>query len=176
MGLTIIGLSGKKQCGKDTVYDISHEQFHLGTVFKLAFADGVKEEVAQACGVTVQYMEANKDIFRRIYQWWGTDFRRNLYGQDYWIKYLANKMRGSEKYYEHLFITDVRFRNEADWIKSQGGKLVRIQRAQDGACDGHQSESDLDNYKEWDYVIENSSSLEHLKIEVEDMLGYFKLI
>lgn len=53
-------------------------------------------------------------------------------------------------------IPDVRFKNEARWIREQGGLLYRVRRLWDGdifrATDRdptHISETDLDSYREW---------------------------
>ena len=55
-------------------------------------------------------------------------------------------------------ITDVRFLNEAQAIKDRGGILIRINRPQLIERDfEHLSETALDDYDGFDYVIENNS-------------------
>jgi hypothetical protein len=66
--------------------------------------------------------------------------------------------------YPNWIITDVRFPNEAKAIKDRGGILIRINRPQyldNGLVirkDEHLSETALDDYDGFDYVIENNSS------------------
>ena len=61
-------------------------------------------------------------------------------------------------------ITDVRFPNEAEAIKDRGGILIRINRPQyldNGLVirkDEHLSETALDDYDEFDYVINNDTN------------------
>jgi len=61
-------------------------------------------------------------------------------------------------------ITDVRFPNEAQAIKDRGGILIRINRPQyldNGLVirkDEHLSETALDDYDEFDYVINNDTN------------------
>jgi hypothetical protein len=59
------------------------------------------------------------------------DGRRNEFGLTYWIDKLAvnlNKFNGI------AIITDVRYTNEADWVKAQGGYVIKVERLnQDGS-------------------------------------------
>ena len=63
--------------------------------------------------------------------------------------------------FPNWIITDVRFPNEANIIKEKGGIMVRVKRPTDIA-EGHSSETALDDYKEFDYILENDGSLEDL--------------
>ena len=83
-------------------------------------------------------------------------------------------------------ITDTRFPNEADAVKSRGGINIRIER-DDYIFDGagkriiptkeyvntsnkqHESETALDNYT-FDYVIDNNGTIEDLIIKVKEIL------
>ena len=67
-------------------------------------------------------------------------------------------------------IDDVRFRNEINYLKQFGTKFVRLERSRavnpyKGALDDI-SELDLDNYKEWDYILTEplNRNAEDLKI------------
>jgi hypothetical protein len=71
-----------------------------------------------------------------------------------------------------LVITDMRFPNEAMTVKKLGGFLVRCDRdvpASPGE-DQHTSETALDNYLHWDYVIDNNGSLEDLQGKVAEIV------
>lgn len=79
-------------------------------------------------------------------------------------------------------ISDVRFLNEVNAIKNGliGSPvpkndfrfLVRINRPtrKKDDVDEHQSETELDDYQNWDYVIENDKNLDHLAFEIHCML------
>ena len=73
-------------------------------------------------------------------------------------------------------ITDVRFPNEAKAIKEKGGILIRINRPQyldNGLVirkDEHPSETALDDYDGFDYVIENdTNSVQDLVDKVKEL-------
>ena len=123
--IKLIGISGKMKHGKDTFYDFIKQA--CPQAVRVAFADALKKEVAEACGVTVDFINANKDKFRTILQWWGTEFRRGLYGDDYWLRRLEDTIYklpdGSV-----VFVTDVRFLNEADFVRQMGGTVVKVVR------------------------------------------------
>lgn len=70
--------------------------------------------------------------------------------------------------YPNWIITDVRFPNEAKVIKDRGGILIRIDRdyvLRGGLEDPklqHESETALDNYQNFDYIIQNDGTIEEL--------------
>ena len=71
-----------------------------------------------------------------------------------------------------LFITDVRFPNEADWVRSMGGVMVRVDR-KTGETDNHSTETEMDAYKNYDHTIENNGTMPELGSAVGAMLRKF---
>ena len=166
----LIGLSGKMGSGKDSVYDVACNCIHV-PVWRLAFGDGVRREVAKATNVGLRYLKANKELFRPILQWWGTEFRRNLTCQDYWVKKVRAKLEHDRRD-GITFVTDVRFPNEAEMIRELGGIVVRVVRPDLEQRNGsdHCSESELDHY-DFDAVIENDGALETLIPKIKDLIN-----
>lgn len=82
--------------------------------------------------------------------------------------------RDNFEYHRSWCITDMRFPNEYDAIKSRNGILIRINRPGVQQSD-HSSETSLDNHK-FDYVIDNVGTLEEFEKKVEDCLKYFNII
>lgn len=99
---------------------------------------------------------------RTLLQWWGTEFRRNV-EPDYWIKKLAKRIE--EEKPEVALITDVRFPNEAEWVK-QYGDIIKVRRTgmPPDKNPPHISELALAHLEdhEWGAVIENDRGLEEL--------------
>ena len=119
----IIGVSGKKRSGKDTVYRLIKKSAGIFAI-RAAFGDQIKEEVAGVTGVNLDHIEENKEHFRPMLQWWGADFRRHYNGESYWLDKMLEKMR-SVADSEVLVITDVRYPNEAELVKKAGGIMIR---------------------------------------------------
>jgi hypothetical protein len=118
--MKLIGLCGKKLSGKDTAYlqaaDILRRD-HQMKVGRVAFADPLKQEVSEITGFRVEFIEEHKKEFRSLLQVWGTEFRRQWNGSDYWTNKMAKIVALSEPRFDVLFITDVRFKNEADFVR-----------------------------------------------------------
>lgn len=70
--------------------------------------------------------------------------------------------------YPNWIITDVRFPNEANAIRDRGGVVIRVNRPTI-VIDQHPSEISLDDYKKFDYIIENTGSLDDLHRNVKEM-------
>lgn len=166
--MKLIGISGKKKAGKSLIADYIY--LYQSDVIIYNFADELKKEVAYACNTTVEYINNNKDLFRPILQWWGTDFRR---GKDvnYWIKkwHIAIGNIASYKPACTIVAADVRFHNEIKIIEQLGGKVWRVERIglED---DWHPSEIELDGY-EFKRKISNDGSKEDLAKKVRELLN-----
>jgi hypothetical protein len=93
----------------------------------------------------------------KLLQWWGTEFRRNNFGQDYWVKKTFANIPAN---LDIAMITDVRFPNEATAIEERGGYTIQcIRLREDGTpfVDSsrpadHPSETALDNWN-WNFRI-----------------------
>lgn len=154
----LIAFSGKKGHGKDYCSKLFVE-FMGGAYIRLAFADGMKKEIANALDIKVAEIDKDKILFRPVMQWWGTEWRRGKFGDDYWV----NKWGSAYEYVrDHsgsnmlVVVPDVRFPNEAKEIVKQGGLLIRVigVNMPGEPVDSHTSETALDGYK-FDHVIKN---------------------
>lgn len=172
--MLIIGISGKKRSGKNTVADFIEDQLEDKKVVQLAFADELKNEVAEACGVSRDFIEMHKDIFRPMLQWWGTDFRRKLFGENYWVDKILYKITQLSLETDVVIITDVRFQNEASMVQKSHGMIIRIERKQEKE-DNHPSEIALDGYM-FDNVINNDYSIDFLRAHTLQLLQKHNLI
>ena len=170
--MIVIGLAGKKQSGKDTVYEIARKQLPKLRVGRAAFADPLKAEVAHVTQMNVNFIEANKDKLRLLLQAWGADFRRQFYGQDYWVNAMRHVLRDADQHADVLFITDLRYENEAAFVHELGGVVVRVDR-DNGGDDTHSSETVMDGYDGYDHAIDNSGDKGQLADAVAALLTKF---
>lgn len=112
---------------------------------------------------------------RDIMQLLGTEVGRSIH-PNIWV----NAMFANWSDQDHWILTDVRFPNEAEAIKSRGGVVIRVNR-QDLLrlghidIDEHPSEVALDNYSDFDYIIDNNGDMEQLIKRVDQVLGNIKL-
>lgn len=175
----VIGLCGAAGAGKDTV------ALALQGYRAIAFADSLYAEVAEAFGVTVEWLkrrefkEVAQDALaliscednafaydrlphaprspRQILQWWG-DYRR-AQDPDYFVK----KAYYTIDAYSNWVIPDVRFANEAALVRQLGGEIWQVVRPGVAAGGtGHASDVDGSQFAP-DRVIVNDGSLEDLQ-------------
>lgn len=119
---------------------------------------------------------------REMLQKIGTDCMREHLHPDTWVNALFAdyKRTTPHKYYPdgvgdypNWIITDVRFPNEAKAIKDRGGVLIRVNRPDEVMIEEHShlhpSETALDTYQDWDYVIENDGTIEELIEKVKEI-------
>lgn len=172
----IIGISGKKQSGKDTVAAILVEDYGFT---RLAFADVIKacvytlDPIVSLSGLRLQHLvdsngwEAAKEFpeVRRLLQVFGTEVGRNLIDEQIWVEMTLAGAKASS----NIVISDVRFKNEAEEIKYQGGQVWRITRAVGDTIDFHRSETELDSWN-FDYYVPNNGTLEDLHKEIKEVM------
>ncbi|QWY81846.1 deoxynucleoside monophosphate kinase [Microbacterium phage Honk] len=81
-------------------------------------------------------------------------------------------LRNEHHWRELLAFTDVRFANEAELIRSFGGKLIRVIRPGLAADDLHKSETELDGI-EVDHELVNDGTLDDLARGVRAILSNY---
>jgi len=200
----IIGLLGFAGSGKGTVADILVSKGFK----KESFADPVKDAVAAIFGWDRNLLEGDTKESREFREtkndWWsyhfgyevtprlmlqkmGTEAGRDSFHPDVWIASLENRMKKNE----HTVIADVRFPNECDMIRKNGGFLVRVSRGKDPEWWEDAKETEKFgvkvmphhpniHYSEWawanqecNYVISNDGTLLMLEADVKHMLKIF---
>lgn len=169
----IIGLLGKAQAGKTTTAGIILDQ-KGGQV--LSFATPLKWMIVNAGICSYHDVFIEKTWFsRKMMQLIGTDLIRNQISEDFWINKMLEQIMNARltDITTHIFIDDVRFTNEVNFIKKNGGTIIRIIRSNLISNDVHSSECDLDAF-EVDHEIWNNGSIIQLQDIVSDILTLIK--
>jgi len=119
---------------------------------------------------------------RDFLQLTGTEFGRQILHPQVWVNAMFadygefigehEGVREADEYiYPNWVITDCRFENEAEAVKSRRGIVIRVERPckncpnKECNCDKapeHASETGLDSYKGFDHVIVNDGSINDL--------------
>ena len=213
----IIGITGFIGSGKDTVANMFVER---GCIHD-SFAAPVKDVCASIFGWPRELLEGDTiesrdfreipDMFwtkklgvpnftpRLALQLLGTEVLRNHFAPDIWINSLEYRMRKLKEDSPCVVVSDARFRNELDLIKSMGGVVIWVQRGElpewyETASQAHRNVVSkkimTTKYKdvhesEWnwagypvDYIIDNNGTIEDLAKQVENIrdwkTGLFK--
>jgi len=181
----IIGVHGFKQSGKDTLgkYLIDHHGFS-----RLAFADKVKESLKVIFNVRHEQLygedkdkntltqarwedfegikkenKADEEFLsaRELMQTFATEVCRSKI-PNIWVNYLD--LEGSDR----IVVTDVRFENEAQFIKDNGGIIIKVDRP---GAEGENHASEIALPREMcNYIIENNGTVEDLHQKAEAVM------
>jgi hypothetical protein len=177
----IIAFGHEKLVGKDTACRFLAT--HLRTVVKAksvekrAFADKLKqmcfELYAWAGLMQGSYYEEHPELKevvlpllglspRQIWIKFGTLVVREVYPKS-WISYLFNNSKA-----DYLFLSDMRFPEEADEVRFRGGIVIRILRPSILHTSDLADDPLLD-YKNWSHTIINDGSLHDFHKKVIDV-------
>lgn len=170
MADNIIIFSGKQYAGKDTAAKIMLDK--MPNYRRCAMGDIIKLTYGAQKGLTYDEIEKNKAKYRSdliVLGNWGRE-----QDPDYWLKKII-KQKGN------IIVTDVRVPHEYEVFKNAGAITIRVEatretRAKRGQLVGENdiTEVGLDNEKNWDYIIDNNSTFEYLKSQVEKIIDEIK--
>lgn len=122
--MLLIGISGKARTGKDTVarHLVKQYGFH-----QLAFADPIVDGLIEMLGIPAEYRSTKKEeqipgfpfSYRIAAQTLGTEWGRGLC-PSIWIRVMEKRISEFSDGMDRIVISDVRFENEASWIRDLG--------------------------------------------------------
>lgn len=110
----------------------------------------------------LKYHAPGKMTHREFLQFFGTDVCRKIY-DEIWFTKLLNDVDTERPLI--AIVDDCRFINEVESIQKTGGKVIYLRRSPHE--DSHSSESELDGYRGFDAVIDNSNlSIHETNIQI----------
>ena len=159
----IIIFSGKQYSGKDTAAKILMDA--MPSFKRCAMGDVIKQEYGKLNNVSYEEIEANKPKYRQGLIDLGNWGRAQ--DKDYWLKKIVEQDG-------NIVVTDVRIKHEYELFKSFGAIAIRIEvdrdlrEARGGKLIGEDdvTEVDLDDIRDWDFLIDNNKDYETLKKNV----------
>ena len=133
----IIGLVGRAGSGKDSVVEILKE-YTDKKVTSFACADALKRGCSVLYGIPLEHFYDRKlketvvplynKTPRQICQWLGTGILRNQVSKSFHVDRLKIDLdaciRANE--HEYIFITDIRFEEEAKMVQELGGSIIYV--------------------------------------------------
>lgn len=175
----IIGLTGTIGSGKDTVAEILRKKFLFERV---AFADAIRKGISAMFDISIDELNDRnvkeqpcKELCgqtpRYAMQKLGTEWGRKLIADDIWIKTVEFKI---QKYKEFkipgVVITDIRFEDEAAWLRNLSKDLWHVRRKNNPFVSEinvkHESENGV-KVLDHEIIINNDSTIDQLEQIVE---------
>lgn len=171
----LIGIAGRARSGKDTVAN-----FIVAAIggYRYSFADPIRTMLAPL-GVDMSdpYWQARKEESipalgvspRRMMQTLGTEWGRQLINPDLWLIMAHQRLLQNGP---GMVVSDVRFDNEAAWIRKHGGRIIHVIRPDTKAVEAHASEDGIE-MQDTDARLFNSGTLEELQLSVRELLRVY---
>jgi len=194
--ITVVGIAGRKQSGKDTVGQRYIDQYGF---VRIAFADTLKEACQIIFGFSHDQLYNNdfKEVIddywgyspRQVLQKVGTELFRDTIaqenvlpkiGSDIWVKSLHQKIsKLAAQGHRNFVITDIRWENELNSLKDRGYSTYSIRiicpSIDKLRIDGlvHDSEAHIDDLK-CDFDIINQGTISELYETVDRIHASFQ--
>ncbi len=185
MSMIILGLTGPAGCGKTTLahYLVTHHGF-----VEISLADPIRDMIAALLRVDRSVFDAMiadrgakeaplPDIGaspRRLMQTLGTEWGRTLISLDLWVNLVRERIDYIEQALRHeyagIVISDVRFENEATFVREQG-LLLHIARPDLVPIEKHESETGVKLHHRDQLILNQTIELLHQQADgwVRDM-------
>ncbi len=183
MNRKIIGITGIAGSGKDTFANTIKESEPNTDVF--AFAGPLKE----ACKILFNFSHnqlhhpiVKEEIDerwerspRQILQWLGTDILRTHINEDFFVLNMKQRIDSSKA--DYILISDVRFDNEAEFIRSLGGKIIKIigEGSETTKHSGHITEKGI-SFHLIDAIVANRKDPENKEKSIEEFQNRVKFV
>lgn len=145
--MRIIGLTGQKRVGKDTVAMILCEELKLQ---QIAFADPIREmlnvlPIAEECKERklepIKWLDKS---YTELCQSLGTGWGRDMVKRSIWIEVADYRYRMADLHgMAGVVFSDIRYEDEAEYVTSIGGEIYEVYGPRGVAYNDHPSERAL---------------------------------
>ena len=151
------------------------------------FAGKLKDIASHLTGIEIENFEDqefkktllgpewNNMTVREFLQKLGTDAMRDGLHPNTWVNALMCDYKETDEYSPDWIVTDVRFPNEAQAIKDNGGIMIRVDKPGVEAINNHPSETSLNDWK-FDYKVVNILDIYTLKTTIENILKHANIL
>jgi len=171
----LIGFAGKAGSGKDTAGKYLVDNYLFAHYY---FAKPLKEGAKAMFNLTDEQVKNKEKVIepwgrspRELYQLLGTDVARSI-DPNIWIK--NAEMFYRQAHGSSVVITDVRFSNEAFWIRQKGGIVIQIKRDNEPITkSSHSSENGMKE-SDYDLTILNTGTKQELFDKLDPKVLKFK--
>ncbi len=166
-------IAGKARHGKDTTALAIKKAYKDKRVINLAYGNYIKEFAKKISGWDGS--ESSKP--RELLQTLGTDIIRDKIDENFFVKRLCDDIKVYSYYFDIITISDARFPNEIEFPKKMFDNVISIKVVRDNfksplteKQQHHLTETALDNYDNFDFILKNDKTIADLEKKVEDIV------
>lgn len=168
----VVGIAGKARTGKNTLADFIEAQYGG---YQYSMAAPLRRMLKAGFGIDMDdpYWTARKEepiaAFekspRQLLQTLGTEWGRQAVHPDTWVILATDVLR---KRGAGMIVTDIRFENEAAWVRRMGGKVIHLTRTAAPGVNEHVSEAGVIKAPS-DIEFFNNGTLEEMQYAVSKL-------
>ena len=163
--MKIYVICGKARHGKDTTALAIKKAYGDKKVINLSYGSYIKEFAKNIS----DWDGRDETKPRELLQHLGTEVIRNNIDEDFFIKRLCNDIRVYSYYFDVITISDARFPDEIITPKKLFDDVITIKVVRSNFDTNltleeqkHSTETALDGFDDYDYVIENNGTIDEL--------------
>jgi len=174
--MRIYNFSAKAGSGKDLACEIIKEYYGKDKVCHMLFAKYIKGYAKDYFGWDGEEATKPRELLQKI----GTEIIRDkMENPNFHANRLIEDIKILSNYFDVFVVTDCRFENELKLLNLVFKKDViniRIERPDyDNKMTeeqkNHKSETSLDGYDEWDFIIKNNGTLKEFYKKIKEVLN-----
>ena len=164
-------ISGKSGSGKSIVSNIIRE-FYGDKAIEISLSYYIKDYAKRVSDWDGSEETKPRDLLQQL----GIELVKNQIDSKLFINRVLEDIKVFSYFYDAIIISDARLIDEVETIKNNypDSKLIRvIGKENDKLTDeqkSHITETGLDNYNNYDYVINNSGTKEELKAKIIEII------
>lgn len=170
-------LTGKAQSGKNETANIIKEYFEHKNkkVIITSYAKYLKDYAKEITNWNGEENTKPRELLQQL----GVELIKNNIDKKMLIKRMKEDIKVYEYFFDIIIISDARFASEIEDIKKQSKNVtvIKIEGKENNLTKEqkqHITEKALDNYNKYDYIIENKTTKENLRKQIENIMEEIK--
>ena len=165
----IFVLSGKASSGKTTVSNIIKS--NLNNTICLAYASYLKMYASKISGWDGSEESKPRELLQNL----GVELIKTHIDENMLVNRIIEDIKVYSYFFDNIVITDARFPNEIESIKNNFDNVISIRiNRNETSLKGkeaiHSTEVGMDNYNDYDYIINNNDDIKALELNVMEVV------
>ncbi len=170
--MKIIMICGKARSGKDTLTDYLIPGLEGEKVCRIQISQYIKYYAMRYFGWDGLEESKPRDLLNKL----GTEIIRNKIDPEFHINRLLQDIEVLSYFFDTFIVNDVRFPIEIEKVKEKFDNVttIKVFRESDELTESQKkeiSETALDDYTDFDFIVDNSGSLEDLELKANEILN-----